>query len=347
MVNLPSLRFVRAKKNKWLACAGLHSLRQLLKLKPGVFDKPEKSKNYSVFTVKKRSGTDRIIENPADDLKELQRGINNYLQAVYFFTKHPASYGFCMNVKQARFPCNVYTHALQHTGCNYLINADLEDFFHAVSWQKTYEVFCESPFIHDRECTEWLCDICTHSGRLPMGAPTSPVISNMAATKLDGALESLSKRHNSKYTRFADDISFSSGNPFPRDMKEEILQAIREHGFAPNMQKVKEFGKEDKKIITGLVVNDQVRLSDGYWQKTDMLVGQMSALQCLMQKNPSMLVHNQLEDIKEKVTGFLAFAQMIGGPENDKIDQVQSRLDNMEEDLEVFESLAWDEIPYK
>ena len=78
-----------------------------------------------------------------------------------------------------------------------------------------------------------------------------------------------------------------------------------------------------------------------------MLVKQLGALQCLMQKNPSMVVYNQVEDIKEKINGFLAFAQMIGGPENDKIDQVQSRLDNMDEDLEQFESLAWDEIPYQ
>ena len=346
MDNLPSLRYIRAKKNKWLACASLHSLRHLLKLPPGAFTDPEKSKSYSVFTIKKKSGADRIIENPAENLKALQRSINNYLQAVHYFVKHPASYGFCMNVKNDGFPCNVYTHALQHTGANFLINADLQDFFHAVSWQKAYDVFSASPFIHDKESTVWLTNVCTHAGRLPMGAPTSPVIGNLAATGLDHSLESLAKKSHCTYTRFADDISFSSRLPYPPTLKDEILQSIRDHGFDPNMQKVKEFGKGDVKIITGLVVNEHVRLGGSYWAKTDMLVNQLGALQCLMRKDPSMAVHTQVEDIKERVNGFLAFAQMIGGAENDKIDQVQSKLDNMEEELEIFESLAWDEIPY-
>lgn len=347
MVNLPTLRYTRLQKNKWLACASLHSLQQLLKLTPGKLYGVDNNKNYTVFTIPKKNGTERIIENPNDTLKELQKNINNYLQAVYYFIKNPASYGFCMNVKKDKYPCNVYTHALQHTGCNYLLNADLKDFFHTVSWQKLYDVFNDTPFIHDDESIKWLCSVTTHNNRLPMGAPTSPALSNLAATKFDEALEALAKRHLCKYTRYADDMSFSSTQAYSGTLKTEILQVIHDHGFVANMEKIKEYGKADTKIITGLQVGQKVTLGSSYWQKTDMLVQQLSALKCLLQNRPSVMVYNQAEDITKKINGFLSFAQMIGNSEADKIAQVQSHLENIEEDIEIFESLAWDDIPYQ
>jgi hypothetical protein len=347
MVTLPSLRYVRSQKNKWLACAGLHSLQQLLKLTPHKLKQLEAERKYTLFTIPKKDGSKRMIENPPELLKKLQRKINDYLQAVYYFTRHPASFGFCLRVKNEQHPHTIYTHALQHTGCHYLLNADLKDFFHTVSWQKVYDVFSRPPFIHNEAAVKWLCHITTHSGRLPMGAPTSPVISNLAATAMDLAMDALARRNNCRYTRFADDLSFSSVQPYSATLKEEVLACIQEQGFVPNLNKIKEFGRKDIKIVTGLQVGRTVSLGNEYWKKTDMLLAQLSSLLCLMQHRPSITVHNQVEDIKEKINGFLAFAKMIGGPENEKIQQTESRLMNMDEELEMYESLAWDEIPYQ
>ncbi len=346
MVNLPTLRYTRLQKNKWLACASLHSLQALLKLSARKLHQAEKQPAYTTFTIPKRNGDSRTIENPNDQLKELQRTINDYLQAVYYFFKHPSSFGFCMNVRKDKHPCNIYTHALQHTGCNYLLNADLKDFFHTVSWQKLYAIFETGPFIHDDECIKWLCNITTHQNRLPMGAPTSPVLSNLAAGGMDTAMEMLARRHECKYTRYADDLSFSSVNPLHPLLKDEVLQVITEQGFAPNLKKVKEYGKNDIKIITGLQVGEKVTLGKTYWQKTDMLVQQLISLKCLLQTRPSISVHNQVEDILEKINGFLAFASMIGDTEEDNIFRIQEKLDNAELELEDFESLGWDDIPY-
>jgi RNA-directed DNA polymerase len=346
MVTLPTLRYTRLQKNKWLACASLHSLQVLLKLSARKLHQAEKTPAYTIFTIPKKNGDGRTIENPNDHLKEVQRGINNYLQAVYYFFKHPSSYGFCMTVRKEKFPHNIYTHALQHTGCNYLINADLKDFFHTVSWQRLYDIFEKSPFIHDEESIKWLCNITTHQGRLPMGAPTSPVLSNLAAGGMDTAMEMLAKRHECKYTRYADDLSFSSVNPLHQALKDEILSVITEQGFVPNMKKIKLFDKNDIKIITGLQVAEKVTLGKAYWQKTDMLVQQLTSLKCLLQTRPSISVHHQAEDIMEKINGFLAFASMIGESEEDNIYRIQEKLDNAEQEMEDFESLAWDDIPY-
>lgn len=346
MVNLPSLRYTRSLKNKWLGCESLDSLWHLLKVNSKKLKLAQQTPVYDVFTIRKKNGKDRLIENPNDHLKAIQRSINQYLQAVYYFVKHPASYGFCMAVKKDQYPHNLYTHAKQHIGCQYLLNADLKDFFHFISWQRVYDVFENSPFIHNNECKKWLCDITTHRERLPMGAPTSPVISNIAATGLDKALELFAKRHRFTYTRFADDLSFSSIDTDPAMLKNEILQTITEHGFVPNLEKVTSFGKKDIKIVTGLQVGDVVSLGTAYWQKVDMLLQQYISLKCLFQNRPTIILHNQTEEIKEKIDGFLAFAKGIGRSETDRIEAVENRLGEMGEELENFESLGWDEIPY-
>lgn len=347
MVNLPTLRTLRMKKNKWLACEGLHSLHHLLRLPPGRLAGLENSNTYTVFSLPKKTGGFRMIENPSDSLKALQRQVNDYLQAVHYFIRHPAAYGFCQNARNDKEPYTVFTHALRHTGCNYLLNMDMKDFFHTVTYQKIYDLLNNGPFIHDDESIQWLCRITTHGGRLPMGAPTSPVLSNLASLGFDGAMENLAKRSACTYTRFADDISFSSVAPYPSTLQDEALEVIREHGYIPNMEKIKAFGKNDTKIITGLQVGEKVSLAPAYWNKVEMLLGQLTALQCLLLTRPSVTVHNQAEDIREKINGFLAFASMIGGAANNHINRIQSQLDNMDENLEDYESLHWDDIPYQ
>lgn len=346
MVTLPSLRYIRSLKNKWLACASLHSLQHLLKLTPRKLKWLQQDWKYTLFTIPKKDGSLRYIENPANRLKNLQRTVNDYLQAVYYFYKHPASYGFCIRVKNDKHPCTIYTHALQHTGCRWLLNADLKDFFHTVSWQMVYDLLGNPPFQFTAEARQWLANLCTHQGRLPMGAPTSPVVSNLAATTMDHALDALAKRNLCTYTRFADDLSFSSAGDYPATLKEEVLQVIKEHGFVPNLKKIKEYGPEDTKIVTGLQVAKTVSLGSAFWKKTEMLLEQLKALMCLLQTRPSITVHNQAEDLKEKLNGFLAFAQSLLGAEAEKAELVKQRMDNMTDELEEFESIGWDEIPY-
>ncbi len=347
MVNLPTLRYTRLQKNKWLSCVNIQSMQELLDSDEYNIRDLRQYIKYDVFTIPKKNGTVRIIENPVEPLKQVQRKINNYLQAVYFFYKHPASYGFCMNVKNDKAPCNIYTHALRHTGCNYLLNADLEDFFHTISIKKTEEIFNDTPFQHDEESINWLCNIITYKDRLPMGAPTSPVLSNLVATKFDNAMNAAALRNRCVYTRYADDMSFSSASPYPETMKEEILQTIYGHGFTANMEKLKEFGKKDIKIITGLEVTDKVKAGNAYWKKVDMLVQQYISLKCLNNHAPTFSVFNQTEELEERINGFLAFAQMLSGEDKDKVTKVQNRLDNMEKELDAYESLTWNDIPYQ
>lgn len=345
MENLPALRHTRALKNKWLNSQTLPDLLRILKVTQKKWDKAMQQPVYQRFTIPKKNGSPRIIENPNPVLKEIQRAINHHLQAVYYFAKHPASYGFCMAVKGDGNPCNIYTHALRHTGCRHLLNIDLKDFFHTVSAARIDEMFANSPFGHPDACRQWLVTATTLHGRLPMGAPTSPVISNLAATGFDAAMEALAKPHLLTYTRFVDDLSFSGAN-MPSGFVEMALQTIYEHGFEPNMKKVKLYGPTDTKLVTGLEVGHKVSLGKAYWAKTNMLLGQYTSLLCLLQNRPTDSLYSQMDEVRQKLNGFLAFARMIGPAETGRAEEIQWKIDNMEDTLEEFESLGWDEIPY-
>ena len=94
----------------------------------------------------------------------------------------------------------------------YLLNVDLLDFFHAVKRDRIYDIFRSKPFNFKRNLPDILADLTTYQARLPMGTPTSPVLSNFACRELDRGLLLFSENMLWTYTRYADDMSFSSPN---------------------------------------------------------------------------------------------------------------------------------------
>ena len=111
----------------------------------------------------------------------MQSVLNDYLQAVYWLQKTSSAYGFVIRPTDARDePRNIVTNAEQHLRKAWLLNADLEDFFHYVTADEVLRVFTEKPFEFPTDLANLLTRLTTLNGRLPMGAPTSPVLSNLA-----------------------------------------------------------------------------------------------------------------------------------------------------------------------
>lgn len=102
------------------------------------------------------------------------------------------------------------TNAKKHINKKYLLNLDLKDFFHSVTREMVIQIFAESPFYFKRDLPEMPADLQTYNHRLLMGTPTSPVLSNLACRGLDEELIKLSEGMLWSYTRYADDMSFSS-----------------------------------------------------------------------------------------------------------------------------------------
>ena len=115
-----------------------------------------------------------------------------------------------------------------------------------------------------------LAQICCFNDQLPQGAPTSPVVSNMICSRLDGELQRLAKKHRCYYTRYVDDISFSTSLPsFPENLAVrvssdsganvtvglELDQVVTQNGFQINNAKVRLRTRARRQEVTGLTVN--------------------------------------------------------------------------------------------
>jgi len=120
--------------------------------------------------------------------------------------------------------------------------------------------------------------MCTHEGALPQGAPTSPIISNFVCRNLDRELWRLAVRHSCVYSRYADDITFSTNqHHLPNGMVElstpaskearlgpEVNTILERNGFSANPSKTRVQLSTERQIVTGIIVNSRVNLPRSY-----------------------------------------------------------------------------------
>ena len=225
-------------------------------------------KRYSSFSIKKKSGGERNIHAPVNGLKHILRPLNIIINCVS--EPHFKATGFVPGK-------SIVDNAKQHVGKNYVYNIDLKDFFHSFdrSWVKYG--FMIKPFNLGKEKEELaflLASLCTHPFEidgeiktvLPQGAPTSPSITNILCVKLDKRLNGLAKRFGITYSRYADDISFSSQtNVFNKeDFLEELHRIIKDQKLEINPSKTRLQQKGYKQEVTGLIVNNKVNVNSRY-----------------------------------------------------------------------------------
>lgn len=250
-----------------------------------VYKLPESSK-YTTFLIPKRSGGSREISAPISAIKIIQSKLNSVLQAIY--KPKETVHGFI-------FEKSIVTNAEQHIRQNYVLNIDLENFFPSIHFGRVMGIFKVYPFEFNEEVAKTLAHICCFNKRLPQGAPTSPIISNLICAKLDTEIMRLVKRHRCYYSRYADDLTFSTSiRNFPPCILEliktdstyeakvgaELAKIIEENGFNINIKKTRLSHNYQRQEVTGLTVNEfpnverkfvrQIRAMLNAWQKYDL-----------------------------------------------------------------------------
>lgn len=219
-----------------------------------------REKMYRSFTLPKGNGKFRTIEAPDNRLKYLQYKIAPLLDQLYR-VRNPV-HGFVSNK-------SIKTNALAHVRKRFILNIDLKSFFPSITEKRIVGVL-KSLGINNR-VAEIIARICCYWGHLPQGAPTSPVLSNMICFRLDKDLLSFAKMVRCIYTRYVDDITFSSYQPmtalfqdvtpaaghFSPDLLSKKLQdVVRNNGFEINPNKVHYADRNSRKTVTGLKVNE-------------------------------------------------------------------------------------------
>lgn len=200
--------------------------------------------HYYTFKIPKKSGGFREITSPYPSLLEMQYWIfNNILKKIPI---SQYAHGFA-NKK------SIITNSKIHTGQKEILKIDLKDFFPSINLNRIIYVFKQLGY--PNEIAFYLASICSYENHLPQGAPTSPQLSNIIAKRLDKRLMFFSKKFHLRYTRYADDLTFS-GEEIPVKLVEYLRKIIFDEGFEINENKTRLYKNKGKRIVTGISVSD-------------------------------------------------------------------------------------------
>ena len=242
---------------------------------------------YKQFVIKKRDGSARVIAEPRKRLKVVQEKVLTFLTARAGPFK-PAVHGFVPKrsiLTNARIHCSPKNH--------HVFNIDVKDFFPSITFFRVRGVLRKHPFNFSHEVATVIAHICTLDGSLPQGAPTSPLLSNLVCRSMDRDLTELARRNLARYTRYADDITFS----FPVRKTSRLPAAIcvvdddgdlhvgaelhdlvtNKHHFTINPAKTRLSDRGRRMEVTGLTINqfpnvprvfvDRIRGALNAWEK--------------------------------------------------------------------------------
>jgi retron-type reverse transcriptase len=256
----------------------LHDIAHILGYQPKslsyvVYKMPNK---YETFTVPKKAGGVRTISAPRSELKLLQRRLSAGLQSCWDEINsekkitRPLAHGF-------RREFSILTNASVHRGRRFVFNVDIKDFFDSINFGRVYGFFLKNKdFALTGNVAKVLAAISCHEGKLPQGSPCSPVISNLVGQILDIKLAKLAHRHGCSYSRYADDLTFSTNKrAFPSAIAElgvdhswspgaALSRIIAKSGFALNPKKSRMQYCDSRQEVTGLVVNRRINTRPEY-----------------------------------------------------------------------------------
>lgn len=235
-------------------------MAELLLSKKDAIEKMIEEPEYKQFRLPKRSGGFREISAPEKPLKLVQYLLNIYLQHYYSLIRPDTVHGFTISPNHEDESRNIVTNAARHVGRQWVLNIDLKDFFPGISTRRVYDLFRGPYFQFNHEMAAALALLSTYNKCLPAGAPSSPVISNFISLQLDKDLEQFCKAHSLIYTRYADDLTFSSDDNISENMVLDIMGIILKNGFRINEKKVRIQGSTERQMVTGLVVNERVNI---------------------------------------------------------------------------------------
>jgi retron-type reverse transcriptase len=223
--------------------------------------------HYRPFTLAKRDGSQRQIWAPMPRLKAAQRWILR--EILEKLPIHGAVHGFLPGR-------SILSNAHVHTDSQIILKMDIKDFFPTITFSRVRGVFRRAGY--RKQISTLLAMLCTEAPRevveqdgktyyvalgqrcLPQGAPTSPAITNTLCRRMDHRLSGLARKLGWRYTRYADDLTFSlphshKGPPRLGTLLGTVTRIVQQEGFAIHAKKTRVARSGSRQTVTGLVVN--------------------------------------------------------------------------------------------
>jgi RNA-directed DNA polymerase len=304
-----------------------HSVKDVaaaLKLEPDKFfyvvQNCDNGSYYQTFTIPKKTGGERVISKPTRGLALAQDRLAQILNHKY--RPRPFVKGF---VKGESFLTNARYHEKQR----WILNIDIKDFFPTIGFARVRGVFMSNTFSLNPRVATILARICTYNDGLPQGASTSPILANFIAHNLDKPLIALARQERVKYSRYADDITFSSNDKgIPQSLITDysrkyvsgeielghgITDAFARSSFSVNEKKSRLLLRSDRQEVTGLIVNEKTNVWRRDISKLRMKI--YSAQKCGVDEAAKLWISKTAtgERFSNHIVGWLAFIRQVRG----------------------------------
>lgn len=203
---------------------------------------------YREFTIPKKNKGVRVISEPLPSLKEIQRWIlDNILSKIPVAAPAKAYVEGGSILENARF----------HRKQPLVVRIDLKDFFPSVRIEKVVAIFLSVGYC--KPVATLLAKLCVYKGGLPQGAPTSPALSNLIFRLADRRLLKFAQKLGLRYTRYADDLTFS-GNIDVVSVLSFVRRVVSKEGLSINGEKTLVMKRGQRQVVTGVVVNEKMQV---------------------------------------------------------------------------------------
>ena len=152
-----------------------------------------------------------------------------------------------------------------------------------------------------------LANIACYKGKLPQGSPSSPVITNLICSILDRRLATIAQKYRMTYTRYADDLTFSTNRRDFLENKDELISelyaVIDKSGFKVNRNKTRVLFWNSRQEVTGLVVNKKISVKREFYKETRAMLDHLY--------KGLIVEHNGIEVSLQQIEGRLSFINQI------------------------------------
>lgn len=224
--------------------------------------------HYQRFSIAKKTGGLRHISAPMPRLKRAQYWLLDNILAK--LSVHDAAHGFVTGR-------SIVSNAQPHVGKAVVINMDLKDFFPSISYKRVKGLFqsqgyseelatvfgllTTEPETQELEMDGQTWFVAQGERRLPQGSPCSPAITNVMCRRLDARLQGMADKLGFAYTRYADDLTFSTDSA---EKAQALLwrakQIVVSEGFTLHPDKTRVMRRHQKQEVTGVVVNEKLSI---------------------------------------------------------------------------------------
>lgn len=245
---------------------------------------------YQSFEIPKKNGSLRKIDAPKGKLKYVQKRLAELLWINQVKVWKDKEKSFEYNIYQKnlysseRYRVPMISHAFEtnksiitnskiHRNKNYVLNIDLKDFFKSFHFGRVKGFFEKNKdFKVPTDVAITIAQLSCYKGVLPQGAPSSPIITNLICQIMDYKILRLAKKHKLDYTRYADDLTFSTNchdivNEYSSFL-DELEKEVNKAGFKINEDKTRIQYNTSRQMVTGIIVNKKLGIPREYCKDT-------------------------------------------------------------------------------